>query len=205
MNSSKPKQAWPLLCALLLIGCVIMCPVVALQSDFSFQNSERSVDASIFTDSSGIATSPSTIWFDHGGMDLYAPDPSYPPSSCLMLRNTSQNPPLVSTNQRSLYLPALDDPTAIRSDGDLGTREEMLMTLLTFIASLILLCMLCLVIIARRFLRMMKYVTLKFCYPNLSDPSKRFLAGKPIQTHSPLRKIEQSCSRLLFGQGEVNL
>ena len=205
MNSSKPNQAWLLLCALLLIGCVIMCPVVALQSDFSFQNSERSVDDSIFTDSSGIVTSPSTIWFDHGSMDLYASDPSDLPSSCLTPRNTSQNPPSLSTNQRSLYLPALDDPTAIRSNGDLGTREEMLMILLTFIASLILLCMLCLVIIARRFLRMMKYVTLRFCYPNLSDPSKRFSVGKPIQNHSPLRKIEQSCSRLLFGQGRVNL
>lgn len=205
MNSSKPKQAWPLLCALLLIGCVIMCPVVALQSDFSFQNSVKSVDASISTDSSGIATSPSTIWFDHGGMDLYAPNPSDLPSSCLTPRNTLQNLPLVSTNQRFSYLPVSDSPTVIRSNGDHGTRKEMLMILLICIASLILLCMLCLVIIARRFLRMAKYVTLKFCYPNLSDPSKRFLAGKPIQNHSPLRKIEQSCSRLLFGQERVSL
>ena len=190
MNSSKPKQAWPLPCALLLIGCVIMCLVVGLPSGFSFQNSEMRVDAFISTDSSGIATFPSTIWFDHGGMDLYAPDPSYLSSSCLTPRNTSQNPPSVSTNQRSLYLPALDNPTVIRSNGDLGTRKEMLMILLTFIASLILLSMLCLVIIARRFLRMMKYVTLKFCYPNLSDPSKRFLAGKPIPLYSGMKESE---------------
>lgn len=205
MNSSKPKQAWPLLCALLLIGCVIMCPVVALQSDFSFQNSERSVDASISTDSSGIATSPSTIWFDHGGMDLYAPNPSDPPNSCLTPRNTLQNPPLVSTNQRFSYLPVSDSPIVIKSNGDHGTREEMLTILLICIVSLILLCTLCLVIIARKFLRMMKYATLKLCYPNLSDPLKRFSAGRPIQNHSPMRKIEQSCSRLLFGQGRVSL
>ena len=205
MNSFKPKQAWPLLCALSLIGCVIMCLVVALPNDSLSQNSVKSVDASISTDSSGIATSPSTIWFDHGGMDLYAPNLFDPLSSCLTPRNTLQNLPLVSTNQRFSYLPVLDSATVIKSNGDHGTRKEMLMILLIFIASLILLCMLCLVIIARRFLRMVKYVTLKFCYPNLSDPSKRFLAGKPIQNHSPMRKIEQSCSRLLFGQERVSL
>ena len=205
MNSFKPKRVWLLLCALLLIGCAIILPVVVLPNDSLSQNLVKSVDVSISTDSSGIAISPNEIWLDPGDMDLYAPDLFDPLSSCLTPRNTLQNLPLVSTNQRFSYLPVSDSPTAIKSNGDHGTRKEMLMILLTFIASLILLCMLCLVIIARRFLRMMKYVTLKFCYPNLSDPSKRFSAGKPIQNHSPLRKIEQSCSRLLFGQGRVNL
>ena len=205
MNSFKPKRVWLPLCALLLIGCVIILPVVVLPNGSLFQNSVKSVDASIFTDSFGIATSPNEICIDPGGMDLYAPDLFDPLGSCLTPRNTSQNLSLVSTNQRFSYLPVSDSPTVIKSSGDHGTREEMLMILLIFIASLILLCMLCLVIIVRRFLQMMKYVTLKFCYPNLSDPSKRFLAGKPIQNHSPMRKIEQGCSRLLFGRGRVSL
>ena len=205
MNSFKPKRVWLLLCALLLIGCAIILPVVVLPNDSLFQNSEKSVGASISTDSSGIAIFPNETWLDPGSMDLYAPDLFDPLNSCLTPRNTLQNPPLVSTNQLFSYLPVSDSPTAIRNNGDHGTRKEMLMILLTFIASLILLCTLCLVIIARRFLRIMKYVTLKFCYPNLSDPSKRFLAGKPIQNHSPMRKIEQSCSKLLFGQGRANL
>ena len=115
------------------------------------------------------------------------------------------NPPLVSTNQRFSYLPVSDSPTVSKSNGDHGTREEMLTILLICIASLILLCMLCLVIIARKFLRMMKYATLKLCYPNLSDPLKRFSAGRPIPIHSPMHKIEQSCSRLLFGRERANL
>ena len=205
MSSFKPKRVWLPLCALLLIGCAIILPVVVLPNDSLSQNSVKSVDASISTDSFGIAISPNEIWIDPGGMDLYVPDLFDPLSSCLTPRNTSQNLPLVSTNQRFSYLPVSDNPIVIKSSGDHGTRKEMLMILLIFIASLILLCMLCLVIIARRFLQMMKYVTLKFCYPSLSDPSKRFLAGKPIQNHSPLRKIEQSCSRLLFGQGRVSL
>lgn len=205
MNSFKPKRVWLPLCALLLIGCAIMFLVVVLPNGSLSQNSVKSVDASISTDSFGIATSPNEIWFDPGGMDLYVPDLFDPLGSCLTPRNTLQNLPLVSTNQRFSYLPVSDSPTVIESNGDHGTRKEMLMILLICIASLILLCMLCLVIIARRFLRMMKYATLKLCYPNLSDPLKRFLAGKPIQNHSPMRKIEQSCSRLLFGQGRVSL
>lgn len=205
MNSSKPKRVWRRLCALLLIAYVIILLVVGLPNGSLFQNSVKSVDASISTDSFGIATSPNEIWLDPGDTDLYVPDLFDPLSSCLTPRNTLQNPPLVSTNQRFSYLPVSDSPIVIKSSGDHGTRKEMLMILLIFIASSILLCMLCLVIIARRFLQMMKYVTLKFCYPNLSDPSKRFLAGRPIQNHSPTRKIEQSCSKLLFGQGRVNL
>lgn len=205
MNSFKPKRVWLPLCVLLLTGCVIILPVVVLPNGSLFQNSVKSVDASISTDSFGIATSPDEIWSDPGGMDLYVPDLFVPLSSCLTPRNTSQNLPLISTNQRFSYLPVSDCPIVIKSDGDYGTRKEMLMTLLICIASLILLCMLCLVIIARRFLRMMKYVTLKFCYPNLSDPSKRFSAGRPIPIHSPLRKIENSCSQLLFGRERANL
>lgn len=205
MNSFKPKRVWLPLCALLLIGCAIILPVVVLPNGSLFQNSVKSVDASISTDSFGIATSPNEIWVDPGGMDLYVPNLFDPLGSCLTPRNTSQNLPLVSTNRGFSYLPVSDSPIVIKSNGDHGTRKEMLMILLIFIASLILLCMLCLVIIVRRFLLMMKYVTLKFCYPNLSDPSKRFLAGRPIQNHSPMRKIEQSCSRLLFGRGRVSL
>lgn len=205
MNSFKPKRVWLPLCALLLIGCAIILPVVVLPNGSLFQNSVKSVDASISTDSFGIATSPNEIWVDPGGMDLYVPNLFDPLGSCLTPRNTLQNLPLVSTNQRFSCLPVSDSPIVIKSNGDHGTRKEMLMILLIFIASLILLCMLCLVIIARRFLLMMKYVTLKFCYPNLSDPSKRFLAGRPIQNRSPMRKIEQSCSRLLFGQGRASL
>ena len=205
MNSFKPKRVWLLLCALLLIGCAIIFPVVVLPNDFLFQNSEKSADVSISTDSSGIAISPSETWLDPGGMDLYAPDLFDPLSSCLTPRNTLQNLPLAFTSLRSSSPQALDSPIVIKMYGDHGTRKETLMILLICIVSSTLLCTLCLVIIARKFLRMMKYVTLKFCYPNLSDPSKRFLAGKPIQNHSPLRKIEQSCSRLLFGQGRANL
>lgn len=205
MNSFKPKWVWLPLCALLLIGCVIILPVVVLPNGSLFQNSVKSVDASISMDSFGIVTSPNEILIDPGGMDLYVSNLFDPLGSCLTPRNTLQNLPSVSTNQRFSYLPVSDSATVIKSNGDHGTRKEMLMILLIFIVSLILLCMLCLVIIARRFLQMMKYVTLKFCYPNLSDPSKRFLAGKPIQNHSPMRKIEQSCSRLLFGQGRVSL
>lgn len=205
MNSFKPKRVWLPLCALLLIGCAIILPVVVLPNGSLFQNSVKSVDASISTDSFGIATSPNKIWVDPGGMDLYVPNLFDPLGSCLTPRNTLQNLPLVSTNRGFSYLPVSDSPIVIKSSGDHGTRKEILMILLISIASLILLCMLCLVIIARRFLLMMKYVTLKFCYPNLSDPSKRFLAGRPIQNHSPMRKIEQSCSRLLFGQGRASL
>lgn len=205
MNGFKPKRAWLLLCALLLIGCVIILPVVVLPNDSLSQNLVKSVDASISTDSFGTATSPNEILVDPGGMDLYAPDLFDPLGSCLTPRNTLQNLPLVSTNQRFSCLPVSDSPIVIKSNGDHGTRKEMLMILLICIASLILLCMLCLVIIARKFLRMMKYATLKLCYPNLSDPLKRFSAGRPIPIHSPLRKIENSCSRLLFGRERANL
>lgn len=205
MNSSKPKQVWRRLCVLLLIVYVIIVPVVGLPNGSLFQNSVKSVDASISTDSFGIATSPNEIWLDPGNTDLYVPDLFDPLSSCLTPRNTLQNLPLASTSLSSSFPQVLDDPIVIKMYGDHGTRKETLIILLTFVVSLILLCMLCLVIIARRFLQMMKYVTLKFCYPNLSDPSKRFLAGRPIQNHSPMRKIEQRCSRLLFGQGRVNL
>ena len=205
MNNFKPKKVWLLLCALLLIGCAIILPVVVLPNGSSSPNSEKSVDVSISTDSSGIVISPNVSLLESGDMDLYAPDLFDPLSSCLTPRNTLQNLPLASTSLLSSFPQVLDNPIVIKMYGDHGTRKETLMILLICIVSSILLCTLCLVIIARKFLRMMKYVILKFCYPNLSDPSKRFLAGKPIQNHSPMRKIEQNCSRSLFGQGRVNL
>ena len=125
MNSFKPKRVWLPLCALLLIGCVIILPVVVLPNDSLFQNSVKIVDASISTDSFGIATSPDKIWSDPGGMDLYVPNLFDPLGSCLTPRNTSQNLPLVSTNQRFLYLPVSDSPTVIKSSGDHDKRIKL--------------------------------------------------------------------------------
>ena len=200
MNNFKIAKAWLLLCVLLLTVFVTIPSVASPLSVSSSPNSENKEVASTFTASSGTSTSPNMNSGEHGNTALSALNLSAPLSNSATQLSTLQSPPLHSTSLLSSCPPALAQVISTNLIGSIGTIEAMMTLILIFVVALTILCMLCLGIIVRKFLPMVKYMCLKTCYPTLSDHSKRISTGQDLPTRLPICKLEKKCSKLLFGR-----
>lgn len=205
MNFFKHVKAWLRLCVLLLTAFVTIPTVANPRNDFSFPNSESNEDVCTSMALFGTVISPIMNSPERGDTVLSALSPSALLSNSATLRNTLQSPPLLSTSLQSSFHPDLAKDMLISDYGSIGIIKAMTILILIFVVALTILFMLCLVIIATRFLPMLKFLVLKYCYPTLSDPSKRLSAGQSLPIHSPIYRIENKCTKALFGPVNLDL
>lgn len=205
MNNFKIAKAWLWLCVLLLTVFVTIPTVASPRNVSSSPNLENSEVVSTFTDLFGTSTSLGMNSDALGNTASSVPNLSALQSNLVTLQSTLQSPPLHSTSLLSSSLPDLAPAILTSQIGSLGTIKAMMILILIFVVVSIILYILCLAIIVRRFLPILKYMCLKTCYPTLSDPSKRLSTGQPIPNRSLIYKIEKRCSRLLFGPANLNL
>ena len=205
MSNFKLAKAWLPLCVLLLIGSAITPRAANLQSASSSPNSVKSAAASISTDSFGTVKFPNMNSLVLGDTASSVQSLSVLQNSSPMLRSTSQNPPSLSTN-----LPFLCPPVSVKDTwnsriGCDGTIKETATSILICLVGLITLCTLYLVIIVTKFLVLMRLPISKYCFPDLTDRSRRFSIGRPISHQSPISRLESRCMLLLFGRDVRNL
>ncbi|WGL31105.1 hypothetical protein [Dipodfec virus UOA04_Rod_720] len=199
-NLQSPKIVGSLLLvlfALFLIGFVIIARSESCQNDFSCPSSESKEAASTFTVSYGTAPCPNLFSQSVGDTDLSAIDRLKVPNSCLMLRSIFPKLLNGTTSLSSSFRPDLVKATSSVPIGYVGTIPPTAIYLFTIVSVSILLFMLFLVIIGIKFLRMMKFVVLKLCFPTIVDPSRRFSAGSGSLMVDDIRRLEKNCFRAL--------
>ena len=177
--------------------------LVAVRKDSLFPSSETKPNVSTSTVSFGTAPSSQTISLPAvGDMDLSVPVPSLVQNSYPTPLSTSQNVQRISDPQL-WHLPDLEKVIRRSISGEIGTIQATVIILLIYIVISTVLSILCLVIIVRKFFRLIRYPILRLVYPKTSDPSKNFLAGHAMMNHGIMSELEQDCKRSLFGRDNL--
>lgn len=177
--------------------------LVAVRNDSLFPSSETKPSDSISTVSYGTVPSSQTISLPAvGDMDLSVPVPLSVQNSYLTPQSTSPNVQRIS-DQQSWHPQDLEKVIRRSINGEIGIIQAMVTILLIFIVFSTALFILCLVIIVRKFFRLIRYPILRLVYPKTSDPSKNFLAGHAMMNHGIMSELEQDCKRSLFGRDNL--